>query len=260
MVRKEVTMSERRRMMMAGDSGFISQNLLLWFDGKEYLDDSKWYPKILQNGELVKYGNYLTKYGIATYNSTKGCFSKSSGVGFYASNSNLVTAINGSKLSNFTIMASVNLTTASSGDSVMPFASVNVSGVSGQGRGYVVLRNGDKKMGVNIATGNNSNWSSPQSSVTVPTGTKVINLAFVRNGSNIYFYLNGSLLGSGQSITTTGFTTSCTGLNSYSIDASGGTNTQALDYYSCAIYNRALTSDEIASMCKYLNNRYNLKV
>lgn len=252
-------MSERRRMM-AGDSGFISQNLLLWFDGKEYLDDSKWYPKILQNGELVKYSNYLSKYGSCSYNSTKGCFSKVANVaGYYYSSSNFITSIKGSKLGDFTFLTHVDLTTVrnSNYNEVYLFGS-SYSGGSGYGRGYMVLySSGQLRFAIN-----NGSWVDATTTTSIPVNFHVISLAVVRSGSTISFFVNGQKLGSDLSCSNYNFTHTDTKLNNYDggSNTSNANKTNALDYYSCAIYDRALTSDEIANMCKYLNNRYNLKV
>lgn len=249
-------MSERRRMMMVGDSGFISQNLLLWFDGKEYLDDSKWYPKILQSGGLVKYSNYLSKGGSCSYNSTKGCFSKVANVaGYYRSSSNFITSIKGSKLGDFTFLTHVDLTTVrnSNYDEVFLFGSTFANG-SGYGRGCLYLNNSGL-LGFNI---NSGLWVIFLSTTSIPVNSHVISLAVVRSGSTMSFFVNGQKLGSDVSCSNYNFTYSDTSLNIY--DPSNPNKTSALDYYSCAIYDRALTSDEIASMCKYLNNRYNLKV
>lgn len=254
-----------RRRMMIGDSAYkaelITDGLQFWFDGKNNLKGggfsqsaTTWYPYMKNSAIPDSY--CLTKSGYGSWNSNGG---------FVASSDYNGTSSNGlftnRQYSPFYYLPNVtDFTFVICLGNLSGWKEINTDIVSGTYSAGSGSHRWTLQLG---AEGNyrfglygDSGWRNYYAKINTPTNTDIKTIIYVRKDSNISVYINSSLdniisatnsyLGKQEYV--------CFSLISY---APGNVSITA-PYYSCQMYNRALSEYEVVIAHNFIKNRYEL--
>lgn len=254
----------RRRNLLNNNNGklVLNSDFLFWFDGKRYLDSSRWYPLILSGDTLVKKSDYyLAAEWSPIYDSTRGCINVPDGSFAYynsdkSTHTNIVNIMSPGGLGDFTFMVAVDCVfDTSSTNEIFIMASTYSSNATAAGRGLINLSpNGSLsfQFGFNI-TG--TNWIYFNGTKDVPNGTHIRTLACKRIGSYAIFYLNGQLFETMTVMSDKVLTKNLI----YQIPCyDNNSRMLAQLFYGQVAYKSALSDDDINSMHNYFVKYYNM--
>lgn len=247
-------MSERRRMMMTGSKPeLITDGLQFWFDGKNNVQGggfnqsaTTWYPYI-KNSAIPN--NYcLTKQGSGSWNSNGG-FTTSGTYGYFKNTNNLSPFYYLPNVYDFTFVICLDNLIVE--NQICPVGGTYSSG-KGTNRWRFYINPEYYIFTINV----NNSWKDYMSARTLPTSTAIKTISFVRSGTNISVYINGV------------YDTVIAASSDYLGKISGvifslgsydnNTATINVPYYSCQMYNRALSESEVVNAHKFITDRYGL--
>lgn len=247
-------MSERRRMMMWKPE-LITDGLQFWFDGKNNQQGggfnqsaTKWYP--FMKNSAIPNSYCLSKKGTGTWNSNGG-FIASGSYGYFES-----TGISPfyylPNVYNFTFVICLGNYTDWNNSYFCPCGGRSSSG-SGDHR-WLAYYNGNGRITFGVYS---NKWLDGEIERRTPVGTPIRTITIVRNGSNITYYVNGNY--DNSFIATDEYLGKISGI-CFSLGSYDGTSNPKITapYYSCQMYNRALSEREIVKAHKFITNRYGI--
>ena len=244
----------RRQAINAGGKGeLILDGLQFWFDGKNNQGSSfnqsatTWYPYMRNND--IPSSFYLTKQGNGSWN-TNGGFTASGSYGYFQKQ-NYSPFYYLPNVYDFTFVCCVGNLIANK-NTICPVGSTYNSG-SGTNRWAFYIDGLARNYNFCINTGS---WNYYRADINSAADTQIKTITIVRNGKNVIVYINGNY--DNTIIASSAYLGKANGI-AFSLGAyDNGSTKIEVPYYSCQMYNRALSDNEVMKSHLFITDRYGL--
>ena len=231
----------------------ILDGLQFWFDGKNNQGSSfnqsatTWYPYMKNSAIPSDY--YLSKQGSGSWNSNGG-FIASGSYGYF-SKKYYTPFYYLPTVYDFTFVCCVGNLIANK-NTICPVGCTYNSG-SGTNRWAFYIDGLARNYNFGINTGS---WNYYYATINSAADTQIKTIIIVRNGINVRVYINGNY--DNTIIASSAYLGKIYGV-SFSLGAYDPNSTKLeVPYYSCQMYNRVLSVDEIKNTHKFITDRYEL--